>query len=98
MLCSSYQYHLYSFVFFFNASASTEIYTYLHTLALHDALPISLNGLVVADADVLGEVGKGLRYAQVRLAPARLTHCMRWTGAAQRAHEDRKSTRLNSSH
>src|SRR5213079_416118 len=27
------------------------------------------------------------RYAQVRLAPARLTHCMRWLGAARRAHE-----------
>ena len=38
-------------------------------------------------ADVLGEVGKGFRYAQVRLAPARLTHCMRWLGQARRAHE-----------
>lgn len=37
--------------------------------------------------DVLGEVGKGLRYAQVRLAPARLTHCMRWLGQARRAHD-----------
>jgi acyl-CoA dehydrogenase len=36
---------------------------------------------------VLGEVGKGFRYAQVRLAPARLTHCMRWLGQAQRCHE-----------
>jgi acyl-CoA dehydrogenase len=36
---------------------------------------------------VLGEVGKGLKYAQVRLAPARLTHCMRWLGAASRAQE-----------
>ena len=35
---------------------------------------------------VLGEIGQGFRYAQVRLAPARLTHCMRWLGAAQRAH------------
>lgn len=42
---------------------------------------------VRAPADsVLGEVGKGFRYAQVRLAPARLTHCMRWLGAAGRAH------------
>jgi acyl-CoA dehydrogenase len=41
----------------------------------------------VADADVLGEVDQGYRYAQVRLAPARLTHCMRWLGLAQRAHE-----------
>ncbi len=36
---------------------------------------------------VLGEVGKGFRYAQVRLAPARLTHCMRWLGAARRCHD-----------
>src|SRR3546814_949278 len=27
-------------VFFFNDTATTEIYTYLHTLSLHDALPI----------------------------------------------------------
>jgi acyl-CoA dehydrogenase len=37
--------------------------------------------------DVLGEVGKGFRYAQVRLAPARLTHCMRWLGQARRAQD-----------
>jgi alkylation response protein AidB-like acyl-CoA dehydrogenase len=41
---------------------------------------------VPADA-VLGEVGKGFRYAQVRLSPARLTHCMRWLGAVRRAHD-----------
>jgi acyl-CoA dehydrogenase len=34
---------------------------------------------------LLGEVGQALRYAQLRLAPARLTHCMRWLGAATRA-------------
>ncbi|WP_460847738.1 acyl-CoA dehydrogenase family protein [Nocardioides ultimimeridianus] len=39
-----------------------------------------------ADA-VLGGVDEGFRYAQVRLGPARMTHVMRWTGAAQRAHE-----------
>lgn len=37
--------------------------------------------------DVLGEVHQGFRYAQVRLAPARLTHCMRWLGVARRAHD-----------
>ena len=41
----------------------------------------------VSAARVLGEVGKGFRYAQVRLAPARLTHCMRWLGAARRCHD-----------
>jgi acyl-CoA dehydrogenase len=39
----------------------------------------------VSDDAVLGEVDEGFRYAQVRLAPARLTHCMRWLGAARRA-------------
>jgi acyl-CoA dehydrogenase len=39
----------------------------------------------VGDDAVLGAVGEGFRYAQVRLAPARLTHCMRWLGAARRA-------------
>jgi acyl-CoA dehydrogenase len=41
----------------------------------------------VADDAVLGEVGEGFRYAQVRLAPARLTHCERWLGTARRAFD-----------
>lgn len=41
----------------------------------------------VADEDVLGGVDEGFRYAQVRLGPARMTHVMRWLGAAGRAHE-----------
>ena len=48
---------------------------------------VAFDGLKVGPDDVLGEVGAGFRYAQVRLAPARLTHCMRWLGAAVRAHE-----------
>ncbi|WZH51893.1 MAG: acyl-CoA dehydrogenase family protein [Nocardioides alkalitolerans] len=43
--------------------------------------------VVVGDDAVLGEVDLGFRYAQVRLGPARMTHVMRWTGAARRAHE-----------
>jgi alkylation response protein AidB-like acyl-CoA dehydrogenase len=41
----------------------------------------------VPDDDVLGGVNEGFRYAQVRLGPARMTHVMRWSGAARRAHE-----------
>lgn len=48
---------------------------------------IEIDGLRVGPDAVLGEVGKGFRYAQVRLAPARLTHCMRWLGSAVRAHD-----------
>jgi acyl-CoA dehydrogenase len=39
----------------------------------------------VTDDAVLGAVGEGFRYAQVRLASGRLTHCMRWLGIARRA-------------
>lgn len=48
---------------------------------------IDIEDLKVSGEDVLGEVGQGYKYAQVRLAPARLTHCMRWLGAAVRAHD-----------
>ena len=48
---------------------------------------IRFNNLEVPDTSVLGEVNLGYKYAQVRLAPARLTHCMRWLGAAKRAHD-----------
>jgi acyl-CoA dehydrogenase len=41
----------------------------------------------VADDAVLGAPGEGFRYAQVRLGPARLTHCMRWLGLARRAFD-----------
>jgi len=36
---------------------------------------------------VLGEPGEAFRHVQVRLGPARLTHCMRWLGLARRAHD-----------
>jgi acyl-CoA dehydrogenase len=49
---------------------------------------LAFENLRVPAADVLGEIGKGFRYAQVRLAPARLTHCMRWLGQARRAHDE----------
>ena len=48
---------------------------------------LALTDLFVPDEDVLGEPERGFQYAQVRLGPARMTHVMRWTGAARRAHE-----------
>jgi alkylation response protein AidB-like acyl-CoA dehydrogenase len=48
---------------------------------------VRLDGLRVHQSQVLGRLGEGFRYAQARLAPARLTHCMRWLGAARRAHD-----------
>ncbi|MET8423008.1 acyl-CoA dehydrogenase family protein [Nocardia sp. NPDC004860] len=46
---------------------------------------VRFDNLVLPRESVLGETGQALRYAQLRLAPARLTHCMRWLGAAERA-------------
>ena len=48
---------------------------------------LAFDGCEVADEQVLGEVDQGFGYAQVRLGPARLTHCMRWLGAARRARD-----------
>jgi acyl-CoA dehydrogenase len=45
---------------------------------------VSFDRVRVTPDRVLGEVGQGFRNAQVRLGPARLTHCMRWLGAARR--------------
>jgi acyl-CoA dehydrogenase len=48
---------------------------------------VTLDNLRVPADQMLGEAGEGFRYAQVRLSPARLSHCMRWLGACIRAHE-----------
>jgi acyl-CoA dehydrogenase len=42
---------------------------------------------VVPEDAVLGEVDQGFAAAQVRLGPARMTHCMRWLGIARRAQD-----------
>jgi acyl-CoA dehydrogenase len=57
----------------------------LDHLALGGHCEVAFEDCEVAEEAVLGAVGEGFRYAQVRLAPARLTHCMRWLGVAQRA-------------
>jgi acyl-CoA dehydrogenase len=46
---------------------------------------IAFNRCAVADEQVLGKPGDGFKLMQQRLGPARLTHCMRWLGAARRA-------------
>jgi acyl-CoA dehydrogenase len=48
---------------------------------------VALEGCRVASAQVLGAPGQGFRLMQARLGPARLTHCMRWLGVAQRSLE-----------
>ena len=48
---------------------------------------VDFQNVRVPDSAIIGKVGEGFRLAMVRLGPARLTHCMRWMGVAQRAIE-----------
>lgn len=43
------------------------------------------DGLEIPEENRLMEVGDGLKLTQIRLGPARLTHCMRWLGLSRRA-------------
>lgn len=48
---------------------------------------VMIDNLRVHESQMLGASGEGFKYAQVRLSPARLSHCMRWHGCAVRAQE-----------
>src|SRR2546426_7561760 len=73
-----------SIFFFFNDTATTEIYT----LSLHDALPISpIRGSNTPTACAVGRAG-------LATGPRKLNT----VGTPSSLRVDRKSTRLNSSH
>ncbi|MDS0300191.1 acyl-CoA dehydrogenase family protein [Halogeometricum sp. S1BR25-6] len=46
---------------------------------------IKYDGVRVPEENLLGEEGKGFQHVQERLGPARLTHCLRFSGMAQRS-------------
>ena len=48
---------------------------------------IEFDGLRIPPEDVLMGEGDGFKVTQIRLGPARLTHCMRWLGLARRCVE-----------
>jgi acyl-CoA dehydrogenase len=48
---------------------------------------VTINDLRVPADQMLGNAGEGFKYAQIRLSPARLSHCMRWLGSCVRANE-----------
>lgn len=62
-----------------------EVPTMATPLFQHREAEFALEAVRVGDDAVLGQVGEGFRLAQARLVPARLTHCMRWLGLAERA-------------
>ncbi len=48
---------------------------------------VAIENLRVTADQMLGAPGDGFKLAQIRLSPARLSHCMRWLGCCVRAHE-----------
>lgn len=48
---------------------------------------VRIDNLRIPSSQLLGRPGQGFEYAQVRLSPARLSHCMRWLGSCMRAQE-----------
>ena len=56
-------------------------------LLSHREAELRFHGVRVGPEALLGGVGEGFALAQRRLVPARLTHCMRWLGWAERILE-----------
>ncbi len=56
-------------------------------LLAHREAEFRFEGVRVPEEAMLGGVGEGFLLAQARLIPARLTHCMRWLGLADRTLE-----------
>jgi acyl-CoA dehydrogenase len=54
---------------------------------LGGACELDFDGIEIPEENRLLEEGDGLRITQMRLGPARLTHCMRWLGLARRCLE-----------
>ena len=48
---------------------------------------LTFTDVEVPEENMLGRIGEGFSLSQVRLGPARLTHCMRWLGLARRSME-----------
>src|SRR3712207_9512527 len=87
--------HSYWFVFFFNDTATTEIYT----LSLHDALPISaLTAILFGLAPALRLTRSCSAHALVPTGRTFAAGHERLRGILVVSEIDRKSTRLNSSH
>lgn len=62
-----------------------DIPTMTDPVLTHREGEFRFHGVRVRAEDIVGELGQGFRLAQARLVPARLTHCMRWLGLADRA-------------
>jgi acyl-CoA dehydrogenase len=48
---------------------------------------LEFDGLEIPAENILLGEGQGMKLTQIRLGPARLTHCMRWLGLAKRSVE-----------
>src|SRR5947209_9686779 len=84
----SYRFILFLFFFFFNDTATTEIYT----LSLHDALPISFSNDDYAKVNEASKASLSI-LGESESVPRHLVSVRK-----DLPEPDRKSTRLNSSH
>src|SRR3546814_8464842 len=79
------------YCFFLNDTATTEIYTYLHTLSLHDALPIS-------SWTFYGSVGRaasgGIHFLPIYLGPTLV--CLLWWFVIRKIIRISKANRITS--
>src|SRR2546430_17063746 len=80
--------------FFFNDTATTEIYT----LSLHDALPIFIGRLLIAELLKAGHQITVMHRKPKHDFGRRVQNLVADRNDAASVREDRKSTRLNSSH
>lgn len=64
----------------------TRMLDTIDTNSLGGHAEVNYNNVRVGHDAVLGQIGAGFRQAQIRLGPARLTHCSRWLGHAARCH------------
>jgi acyl-CoA dehydrogenase len=62
-----------------------DVPTMSEPLLAHREAELTFDDVRIGSDSVLGSVGEGFRLVQARLVPARLTHCMRWLGLADRA-------------
>src|SRR3546814_12545854 len=102
------------FSFLFNETTTSDIYTYVPTLSLHDALPLWMSAIASMDFDGFGVDIESRDVADVPERNRRLLDISARLDAAlggrplaaivmepvimEDVNPDRKSTRLNSSH
>src|SRR3546814_16370696 len=87
LLCSGVNTFFYSEIFicfFCNDTATTETYTYGHTLSLHDALPILQRSAREEPAQPAGKYSRRRTFAGRRAGPGQIARRRGWSSVQSR--------------